>query len=225
MQTIAEGGEPRWSEPFFGEAAQTMFVDYGVPIFDEEGNLKAVVDYAISLRALADIVDEISVGESGYGFIFEQDKGAIISHPNPIYFLQTVYQLRDGKDEAILERLRNDAEGVVAYNSTYTYKYSWFFFRELASTGWKSVLVFAEDDLLGASDEARKKIINITLGGSLFLIALLAFLFRIHQAGFPRLWWAAGAVTLIVAGNIVTVWALNLNTDFSLFDDTKRASG
>lgn len=216
---IAASGEPRWSEPYYAEAAQSMLVDYGVPLFDEQGRVRAVVDYAITLRDLTDIVDAISVGESGYGFIFEQDNGAILSHPNPVYFLQSVYQLRDGKDEATLERLRNDAEGVVAYNSTYTYKYSWFFFRELASTGWKSVLVFAEDDLLGASDEVRKKIIDIVLGGSLFLIALLAFLFQIHRAGFPRLWWAAGAVTLIVVGNIVTIWSLNLNTDFSRFDD------
>lgn len=220
--TVVDSGEARWSEPFFAEAAETMLVDYGVPLRNDDGEIIGIVDYAISLNDFTHIVDEISVGEAGYGFTYD-DTGAILSHPNPAFLLQNVFQLRDGKDEAILKSLREDREGVVAYDSTYTYKYSWFFFRELESTGWKSVLVFAEDDLLGASDEGRRKLIRIGMGIGLLLIALLALFQGIDGFSRTELWRLATLTSLVLIGNIVLIWYLNVTTDFSHFErDVER---
>ena len=111
---------------------------------------------------------------------------------------------------------------MVAYNSTYTYKYSWFFFRELESTGWKSVLVFAADDLLGASDENRRKIIHIVIGISLLLVTIFLLVLGINQYNTRKLWWMVMAVTLVIVGNIIATWHLNLKTDFSLFDSDQE---
>ena len=215
---VVETGQARWSEPYYAEAAKTMVVDYGVPIAGGEGRVEGIVDYTISLSDFTKIVDSLSVGEAGYGFTYDHN-GAILSHPNPIYLLENVFTLRDGKNEATVKTLREDAEGVVAYNSTYTYKYSWFFFRELESTGWKSVLVFAEDDLLGASDEGRRQIIRIGVGISTLLMALLALVQGINGFSRTELWRMATLVSLVCVGNIVLIWYLNVTTDFSRFDD------
>lgn len=218
---IVASGEPAWSAPYYAETAKTMMVDFGAPLLDSRGRIIGVVDYAIALSDFTRMVDELSVGEAGYGFIFAPD-GAILTHPDSVYLLENIFQVKDGKDEDIVEKLRNDAQGIVAYDSTYTYKYSWFFFRELESTGWKSVLVFAEDDLLGASDVGRGKIIHIALGASLLLVAILLFALRIDRYNPRRLWWLVAAVSLIAAANIVLIWYLNLTTDFSLFDDDRE---
>jgi len=214
---IADSGEAGWSDPYYAEAAEAMVVDFGVPFFDPEGEVRGVVDYTITLQDFTRIVDSLSVGEAGYGFTYDQD-GAILAHPDPNYLMESVFQLRDGKDEAILETMRNDAEGVVAYNSTYTYKYSWFFFRELESSGWKSVLVFSEDDLLGASDQGRRKLIHVAIGVGTLLIALMVFVSTWVRLDPPWLWSMVVAVSLVIAGNIVVVWYLNLTTDFSLIE-------
>ncbi|MGH0036341.1 MAG: PDC sensor domain-containing protein [Myxococcota bacterium] len=214
---IVESGEAGWSDPYYAEAAEAMVVDFGVPLFDSRGEPRGIVDYAITLSDFTGIVDSLSVGESGYGFTYDEN-GAILSHPDPQYLLENVFQLRDGKDEAILETMRNDPEGVVAYNSTYTYKYSWFFFRELESTGWKSVLVFAEDDLLGASDQGRRMKIHIAIGLGTLMIAGLVFLATLAPLETRRLWSMVVAVSLVIVGNIVVVWYLNLSTDFSLIE-------
>jgi hypothetical protein len=218
---VVESGQARWSKPYFAEAAEAMVVDYGVPLRSHRGQVVGMVDYTITLSDFAHIVDALSVGESGYRFIFEPG-GAILAHPDPENLLENVFQLKDGKDEAILAALRNESEGVVAYNSTYTYKHSWFFFRELASTGWKSVLVFAEDDLLGASDLGRKKLINICLGASLLVLLLLAFALRLDRDHPARLWGVVAAVSVVIIGNIVVIWYLNLTTDFSLLDNDRE---
>jgi len=219
---VVESKQAKWSAPYYAEAAETMVVDYGVPITDEEGRVTGIVDYTVSLSDFTGIVDSISVGEAGYGFTYDQS-GTILSHPNPIYLLDNVFRLTDGKDEAILRAMREDAEGVVAYNSTYTYKYSWFFFRALESTGWKSVLVFAEDDLLGASDDGRRKLIHIGIGIGILLLALLAFVQGIDGFSRIELWRMVVLVSLVILGNIGLIWYLNVTTDFSRFDgDAER---
>jgi len=212
---VVRSGEASWSDPYYAQAAQAMVVDYGVPLFDADGEIMGMVDYTLSLSDFTRVVDSLSVGESGYGFTYDAN-GAILSHPDPANLMQNVFQLRHGKTEAILGKLKNASEGVVEYQSTYTYKYSWFFFRELASTGWKSVLVFAEDDLLGASDQGRRKIIHVCIGASMFLIIFVAFLIRIDRNDPKKLWWMVSAVSLIIVANIVAIWYLNLTTDFSL---------
>ncbi|MGH0030576.1 MAG: PDC sensor domain-containing protein [Myxococcota bacterium] len=218
---VVDSGEARWSDPYYAAAAQAMLVDFGVPLLDEEGRPMGIVDYAITLNDFTRIVDELSVGESGYGFTYDQN-GVILAHPDPDYVLETVFRLRDGKTEAILDKMRNDAQGVVQYDSTYTYRFSSFFFQALESTGWKSVLVFSEDDLLGASDQGRRKQIHLAMGAGTLVIALLVFL----AAGAPleprRLWGVVVGISLVIVGNVVVVWALNLTTDFSLLDDDEE---
>ena len=219
--SVVDSGKAKWSDPYYAEAAEAMVVDYGVPLFNSQGELTGIVDYTISLSDFTRIVDSLSVGESGYGFTYESG-GAILSHPDPDYLLQSVYQLKDGKDESILQKMKDDPEGVVEYNSTYTYKFSWFFFRTLESTGWKSVLVFAEDDLLGASDQGRRKIIHVAIGLSALLITILVFLFRIDQYNPQKLWGMVIAVSTLIVGNIVVIWYLNLTTDFSLLNNDQE---
>jgi hypothetical protein len=198
-----------------------MVVDYGVPLVGSSGDVIGIVDYAIALSDFTQIVDSLSVGEAGYGFTYEPG-GAILTHPNPKFLLYNVYQLKDGKDEEIIAKLRDEPEGVVAYDSTYTYKYSWFFFRQLESTGWKSVLVFAADDLLGASDEGRRKIIHIAISVSLLLVTILVSALGINRYNSRKLWWLVMALSTIVVANIIIIWYLNLITDFSLFDSEQE---
>ena len=218
---IVETRKAGWSAPYYAEAAEAMVVDYGAPLLNSPGELIGIVDYAITLSDFTRIVDSLSVGESGYGFTYEQG-GAILSHPDPRYLMQSVFQLKDGKDESILTKMREDPEGVVEYNSTYTYKLSSFFFRALESTGWKSVLVFTEDDLLGASHQGRRKTMHVAIGISAFLIIALAFLLRMDRHNPQRLWWMVAAVSLVIMGNIVFIWYLNVATDFSLLDDDQE---
>lgn len=211
---VVDSGEAQWSAPYYAKAAQAMVVDYGVPLLGPRGETLGVVDYTITLSDFTRIVDTLSVGESGYGFTYDQS-GAILSHPNPANLLDNVFRLGDGKTREILEELRDEPQGVVAYNSTYTFKYSWFFFSELQSTGWKSVLVFAEDDLLGASDAGRRKIIHIALGIGVLLVAILAFARGMDGFTPEDLWWLVIASSAVIVGNIVVIWYLNVTTDFS----------
>lgn len=218
---VVDTGQARWSAPYYAEAAEAMVVDYGAPLRGLRGKTIGMVDYTIALSDFTRIVDSLSVGEAGYGFTYDAN-GDILSHPNPDFLMESVFQLRDGKNADTIAALRDQPEGVVAYNSTYTYKYSWFFFRELESTGWKSVLVFAVDDLLGASDEGRRKMIHMSIGTSLLLLTTLLLLLRMRRYNPAKLWTLVIGVSLIIVGNIVVIWYLNIKTDFSLLESDQE---
>lgn len=215
---VVASSEARWSAPYFAETAQEMLVDYGVPLFNAAGQLIGVVDYAITLGDFTDIVSELSVGQAGYGFTYDTD-GTIVSHPSPDFLMDNVFHLRDGKSQETLDTMKRDSKGVVSYLSTYTFEDSWFFFQTLASTGWKSVLVFAEDDLLGASDEGRHKLIHAGLGTGAFVVSLLALLSGARRHSRHWLWGMVAAISAVVIGNIVLIWYLNLTSDFSRLTD------
>ena len=76
----------------------------------------------------------------------------------------------------------------------------------------------AEDDLLGASDQGRKKQIHIVMGLSLLLLSIAAMLLRIDRYDPGKLWAMVIVASLVIVGNIVAIWYLNLTTDFSLLD-------
>jgi hypothetical protein len=206
--------QARWTEPYYGEAAQAMVVDYVVPLPGAGGKPVGVVDYTITLSELAMIAESLSVGEAGYGFIYEPN-GVILSHPNSDVILDNVYELRDGKNQAILDQMREQSEGIVSYFSTYTFLDSRFFFRELASTGWKSVLVFAEDDLLGRTAEHKRKAIHIVICASATLILLLLLPLSRGKLSPAGLWGLVAFISLVIVGNILATWYINPRADYS----------
>jgi hypothetical protein len=85
------------------------------------------------------------------------------------------------------------------------------------------VLVFAEDDLLGASDEGRRKIIHIGMGVGILLLMLLALAQGMDGFSRVEMWRMVVLISLVIFGNIVLIWYLNVTTDFSRFDgDVER---
>lgn len=212
--------EPSWSKPYFAEAAQKMLIDYVIPL-KKEGENVGIIDFSLALTGITTLMQNLSLGESGYAFIIDED-GTIISHPDLDNLLQNVYTTVDGKDETIVEAYKNQDQGVVKYLSTYTFNESWFFFKNSQQAKWKYVLVLAESDLLGTSDFIRKKTIQIGIAfGMTFLFALL-LLMNISKITRQKLWLAASVFSLIMVANIVLICYLNLHTDFSKLTDSEE---
>lgn len=212
--------EPSWSKPYFAEAAQKMLIDYVIPL-KKEGENVGIIDFSLALTGITTLMQNLSLGESGYAFIIDEN-GTIISHPDLDNLLQNVYTTVDGKDETIVEAYKNQDQGVVKYLSTYTFNESWFFFKNSQQAKWKYVLVLAESDLLGTSDFIRKKTIQIGIAfGMTFLFALL-LLMNISKITRQKLWLAASVFSLIMVANIVLICYLNLHTDFSKLTDSEE---
>ena len=78
----ASKGKPFLTEPYFDAAAKTVMVTFASPITAEtEGGGERTIGVAtvdISLKQIADIIDDIKVGETGHAYLVT-DKGVYIA--------------------------------------------------------------------------------------------------------------------------------------------------
>jgi len=212
--------EGHWSKPYFAQAAQEMLIDYVIPLKANGKNI-GILDFSLALTNITGLMQNLSLGESGYSFIYDPD-GTIISHPNLDNLLSNVFTIVDGKDEDIIEAYKTQNEGAVKYMSSYTFNESWFFFKQSELTYWKYVLVLAESDLLGTSDFIRKKTIQTGIAYGLFVLFSFLLIINIQKVSKQKLWYASMLYSLIILANIVLICYLNLATDFSKLRDSEE---
>lgn len=212
--------EPSWSEPYYAEAAQEMLIDYVIPL-KKDGKHVGVLDFSLALTGITALMQNLSLGESGYAFIIDEE-GTIISHPNLDNLLESVYTTLDGKNEEIINAYKTQSQGVAKYMSTYTFNESWFFFKQSTKTNWKYVLVLAESDLLGTSDFIRKKTIEIGLLLSLIVLFAFLLIIDIQKVSRQKFWWASIIFSLLMVANIILICYLNLTTDFSKLNEQEE---
>lgn len=212
--------EPSWSEPYYAEAAQEMLIDYVIPLKKDGKNI-GVLDFSLALTGITTLMQNLSLGESGYAFIIDPE-GTIISHPNLDNLLKNIYHTVDGKNEDIIGAYKSQNQGVVKYTSTYTFNESWFFFKQSTQTKWKYVLVLAESDLLGTSDFIRKKTIQIGLLVSLIILFSFLLLIDIKNVSRQKFWSSSIVYSLLMVGNIILICHLNLITDFSKLNEEEE---
>ena len=81
-------GIPTWSGPFIWEGGEssegvTIGISYGIPIYDEDKNLKGIVDTDFSLNDLSRYLETINIGESGVALLTSSD-GLLLASSNLI---------------------------------------------------------------------------------------------------------------------------------------------
>jgi len=104
-QTCQLMGEEQWCEPYFDDGGgDQMMITYSMPIFDESGNVIAVLTADISLNVLTDRVVSIPTYEDSYTFIISRS-GSFISHPQKDLILnKTIFAFaRDNRNKALEE--------------------------------------------------------------------------------------------------------------------------
>lgn len=211
---VINGNDHMWHQPGFAGAAQELIIDYGIKV-KRDDKIIGVLDYSIALRDFNAIVDSLSVGPAGYGYTLLPD-GTFLTHPNKDYLLQNI---KDLPGENVLEKdekMLTYEKGYVEYVSRYTLEDSYYFFNTLLSNGWTNVIVFSsESDSFAESKLGRKKIINLSFAASLFLFFLIAYVIKTHTHSHHKYWWLAISYALLLAINIIVIWRINLQFDYT----------
>jgi len=210
----------KWSKPYLAEAADEMLIDYTLPIKVGDENV-GVLDFSIALTTVTTLVQSLTLGESGYGFIADES-GTVIAHPNTDNLLVSLYETAGNRSAEASNAYQTQKKGYTKYASTYTYNESFFFFNTSDLTGWKYILVLAESDLLGTSDFLRKKTIQLGFVIGMALLFSLLLILRLKKVNKPKLWIVVSGYSLIMVGNIVLICYLNLNTDFSKLETSNE---
>ncbi|MCR4590561.1 MAG: methyl-accepting chemotaxis protein [Lachnospiraceae bacterium] len=109
-------GAPLWMNPYLNSNIDVYMISYVVPIYAEDGTSIGIVGMDIAFTQLTDMIDSVSLFQTGYGFLTDSD-GNIVYH-------------KDAEFGQSLSSLDSSLAGVNSYLSStgtdstaYEYKY------------------------------------------------------------------------------------------------------
>ncbi len=166
-----------------------LLISLGRPIYFDNGTLIGVVSADVMLKTILDNVLDISILESGYAFLLEDD-GDILAHNDLTEEGQTIYDLEfAGSSNSVTERAEFETILTTALvegsgQSSYTKnRETWYLtYETIDNTGFLLALVVPYSEVI----EPAAQILAAVTGQTTFLTIVL------------------GAVLLIVAGVVAT---------------------
>ena len=133
--------------PYFDPAAKVLMVTYAAPIYNEEEKNIGVATVDISLKQIADIIDNIKVGESGRAFLLTHN-GVYIAGADQEKLEKGFNATEESNPSlaaAMKEVVAND-EGVVTYTDDNGVKQV-LTYATMKDTRWSLGLVLPESEL------------------------------------------------------------------------------
>ena len=205
-----------WFEPpYFGEVAQTMIAEYSVP-FDLDGNNEAdgIVYIDLSLNGLTKIINGLSIGKSGYGFLLSEN-GIFIVHPVSEWvkseknITDFAKDYGDNNITKLFESNKIEGKDYLDIIDPLSNQESRLMFSEIPSTGWKLGIMFISAEFIDNYKSLKRK-----FSISIFLFVLSAVFYVLSFRSFKAeslktSWVSAILITMFFAAGIGLIWFQN----------------
>lgn len=211
-----DSGAAWFEPPYYGIVAKSLIAEYSVPIY-REGEDKAIglayID--LSLEGLTDVVNRISVGKSGYGFMLSRS-GNYISHPMVDWVKSEknvrdfAGEFRDGRIVEFFERGVYDGKEYLDIKNPINGLSSRLMVQVLETTGWRLAAMFISRDFTSDYQTLMRKVIFFLI---YFTLALACFaLFYLLSVPFSeiKIWAISGAISAAFATAIWIIWSMSL---------------
>ncbi len=209
-----------WSNPFIGQVAQELVIDYGVPFYekDESGNkrIAGMVSFTLSASYIASFLHDITLGKTGFAFITNKDQ-YVISHPRTDLLTKPEIAKEILKKRPEFNILLEKSEGNFTAFSAIAKEDAEYFFIELHNKWVLTVVIPVLDLKQSSNDQIKNKLIQISIYLSLLLITLFILLLKIWNGNSRNLWLFSFSLGLILFLNIFFLWYINI--DKTLFND------
>jgi len=150
-----------WMEPLYGRAAGTRIVDYVTPFYaepdkNEKGDERGIVYVDYSLQRVSQLLGELKIGETGYGFIITNE-GTLVSHPDDQFLTQeySIFDVATTYNSQTLRYIGNEITEEGKQYGSYEYvdpvsgKPSYLFYKQLPTTNWVLCVNFVKDEVVG----------------------------------------------------------------------------
>lgn len=222
------------NQPYFGKAAKTYLLVYSVPFYTpefENGKKPAgVVAVSHSMEDVRSHIENIDLGNTGYGFIISRE-GRIISYPVHKYLYGNISELtkednkKDNKKDNNLDLINvnwtaKDSETDSNDNMTEEYRKTdpdtnqsyWIFREKISPLNWTlGVVLPREETLLDKEIEQKRSIIHIVLAAFAFFFSLCLLLVSFLRYEDKSLWLLALIFSLLCLLGIGVILHLTLN--------------
>ncbi len=210
---------PSWIEPYYGQGAHTMITDFGVPFYREnpktgESELVGTVTLTVSLDDFTKLLNSLSLGKTGYGFIISK-KGDFIAHPISEYvsnknILEVAREHQDSILAKVGQLMIDGQSGHEQFVNSISDQISYLFYNQIQYAHWNLGVVFIKNELLGNPLLLRRKMMHICFSLSALLLVGFCVLTRIHRIDQNKLWNLSIMVSSLIVINICIIWFLTV---------------
>jgi len=182
-QVPALTGKALWLEPYYGQAGQMVMTSYCQPFYSGDGSdIKGVVIIDVSLESLSDMVENIRILDSGYGYIIS-GQGTFIIHPQKRLIMnETLFTLADDLNDPVLKelgyRMTGGEDGFLYNRSVVSRKMSQISFTPFHSADWSFGTVVPLDELYADINTLNRWILVLVFAGLTALIFILRIISR-----------------------------------------------
>jgi len=177
-------GSAVWVDPYFDEGGgNALMTTYATPILVGEGNRFAGVATAdISLGWLQQLVDDIHIGETGFGLMVSK-QDTIVAHPDASRVMK---KLKSTMDSDFIDNYwdiylkSKQAHEATYFNAPCRHKTGdcWIAIKPLLDTGWKVVIVIPESELISDIMLLTGEIALLAIFGLLILVLVIVSITR-----------------------------------------------
>lgn len=101
--------EPYWSEPYYDDGGgEMMMTTYSKPLYDEYGNLYAIITADLSLEWLTELVGGIQAFERSYNLMVSRNASFIVHPDHNLILNETIYSSTYGDEDESLAKMQDD---------------------------------------------------------------------------------------------------------------------
>ena len=171
--------KPVWTEPYLDEGGgNVLMTTYATPIWRRDDNRFAGVATAdISLGWLQKLVDNIHIGETGFGMIISE-ADIIVAHPDKqrnMLKLKSTLEAEFIRDYWDVYTSSKSASHATYFHAPCRHKSGdcWVAIEPLLDTGWKIVIVIPESELVSDIMILTLKITALAVIGLIILVMVI----------------------------------------------------
>ena len=216
-------GGPRWTQPYYDEAARTLMVTYSAPFFGPGPSSTSraalgVVTVDISMDEIRRIIESLDLGPAGFGALVSE-QGQYLYHPNVELVLgkKTLRQVaaeQNDPDRLILaDKTEKRETGIIDHRSVTTGLSAWLSYAPVPSTGWSLQNTFITDGLPWDVDLVRRQLVLVTVALLVFAVPAAALLLRAQTGTLTRLWATSIVTAVLLVVGIGYLWRVSLTYD------------
>ena len=101
--------EPYWSEPYYDDGGgEMMMTTYSKPLYDEYGNLYAVITADLSLDWLTSLVGRIRAFDNSYNLMVSRNASFIVHPDHDLILNETIFSSTYGDEDESLKKMQDD---------------------------------------------------------------------------------------------------------------------
>lgn len=163
-----------WSEPYYDDGGgEKMMTTYSKPLFDNYGNIYAVITADLSLEWLTELVGDIKAFEKSYNLMVSRNASYIVHPDKSLILNETIFSSTYGEEDESLLKMQDDMINCRSGEVLRDMEDGKFFifYSPVETTCWSVAVVCPRSELYSGVKRMR---------GLLIILGIMALLLMIY---------------------------------------------